>query len=291
MSIRHNILAAIAQDGATMDDICDRLGQPRKKLHDNVKSCVTDGLAIRGRDDITGLPFYTLTAAGRARLAEGPGIGGRKPSMTTQPEEVKITGSAALAASSEAPLRLSTKGCAVIEPPKQGDVPAEAGSDERMSFDQHFDGSDAHLLPRNAADCAAKLRQYNRWRRGEDDWSPDENGPNPKELGLLIDYAADALEPKVCCGEFETCREMCVVRADVYKSQRDELLDVFQLVIAEMEHRDRNDGNAPGHGHDIPGVWDSDNGALAGKPCAWCAVWKKAKELCAAIASVKGGAA
>ena len=159
-----------------------------------------------------------------------------------------------------------------------------------MSFDQLFDGSDTHLLPSNAADCAAKLRQYNRWRRGED-WAPDEDGPNPKELGLLIDYAADALESKVCCGEFETCREMCVVRADVYKSQRDELLDVFQLVIAEMEHRDRNDGNAPGHGHDIPGVWDSDNGALAGKPCAWCAAWKKAKELCAAIASVKGGAA
>lgn len=130
MSIRHNILAAIAQDGATMDDICDRLNQPRKKLHDNVKSCVTDGLVIRGRDDITGLPFYTLTAAGRARMAEGPRIGGRKPSMTTQPEEVKITGSAALAASFEAPLRLSAEGCAVIEPPKQDDVPAEAGSDE-----------------------------------------------------------------------------------------------------------------------------------------------------------------
>lgn len=62
-----------------------------------------------------------------------------------------------------------------------------------MSLDQHFDGSDANLLPSNAADCAAKLRQYNRWRRGED-WAPDEDGPNPKELGLLIDYAADALQ-------------------------------------------------------------------------------------------------
>ena len=130
MSIRHNILKAIATEGATMDDICDRLGQPRKKLHDNVKSCVTDGLAIRGRDDITGLPFYTITAAGRARLAEGPGVGGRKPSMTTQPEEVKITGSAASVASSEAPLRLSTEGCAVIEPPKPVSVPVEACSDE-----------------------------------------------------------------------------------------------------------------------------------------------------------------
>lgn len=39
-----------------------------------------------------------------------------------------------------------------------------------------------------------KLRQYNRWRRGEEDWSPDERGPNPNELGELIDGAADRLE-------------------------------------------------------------------------------------------------
>ena len=38
----------------------------------------------------------------------------------------------------------------------------------------------------------------------------------------------------------------------------------------------REDGNAPGHAHEVPGVWDSDNGELAGKPCAWCAVWAKA---------------
>jgi len=100
-----------------------------------------------------------------------------------------------------------------------------------MSFDQLFDGSDAHILPSNAADCAAKLRQYNRWRRGEDSW-PDEDGPNLKELMLLIDYAADALEQKVCCGEFETCREMCVVRADVYKSQRHELLAALQSIVS-----------------------------------------------------------
>ena len=71
--------------------------------------------------------------------------------------------------------------------------------------------------------------------------------------------------------------------------QRDALLEVFQLVITEIEHRGaRSDGNAPGHGHSIPGVWDSDNGKLAGKPCAWCAVWKKAKEFCNAFASAKG---
>ena len=146
MSIRHNILKAIATEGATMDDICDRLGQPRKKLHDNVKSCVTDGLAIRGRDDITGLPFYTITAAGRARLAEGPGVGGRKPSMTTQPEEVKITGSAASVASSEAPLRLSTEGCAVNEPPKPVSVPVAACSDETKEIRALLKDKDEELF-------------------------------------------------------------------------------------------------------------------------------------------------
>ena len=41
------------------------------------------------------------------------------------------------------------------------------------------------------ASCAYKLKQYNRWRRGEEDIG--EAGPDPKELGLLIDFAADAL--------------------------------------------------------------------------------------------------
>ena len=39
-----------------------------------------------------------------------------------------------------------------------------------------------------------RLRQYNRWRRGTEDWAPDERGPDPKELGELIDGAADRLE-------------------------------------------------------------------------------------------------
>ena len=35
-------------------------------------------------------------------------------------------------------------------------------------------------------------------------------------------------------------------------------------------------GNAPGHGHSMSGVWDDDNGALAGKECAWCKAWNAA---------------
>lgn len=68
--------------------------------------------------------------------------------------------------------------------------------------------------------------------------------------------------------------------------QRDEMLGVFNIVISEMEQRNViSNGNAPGHAHSVPGVWDSDNGALAGKKCAWCATWAKAKEISAAIQS------
>lgn len=35
--------------------------------------------------------------------------------------------------------------------------------------------------------------------------------------------------------------------------------------------------NAPLHGHAKVGIWDSDNGALSGTQCAWCAVWNEAR--------------
>lgn len=36
--------------------------------------------------------------------------------------------------------------------------------------------------------------------------------------------------------------------------------------------------NAPGHAHQIIGIWDSDNGILAGQPCSWCIAWNAARE-------------
>lgn len=35
-------------------------------------------------------------------------------------------------------------------------------------------------------------------------------------------------------------------------------------------------GNAPGHAHEVVGIWDSDNGELAGTQCAWCKAWNTA---------------
>ena len=48
----------------------------------------------------------------------------------------------------------------------------------------------------------------------------------------------------------------------------------------EEELRDDRDNrrNAPGHCHDVPGIWDSDNGSRAGKPCKRCALWFEARK-------------
>jgi hypothetical protein len=36
--------------------------------------------------------------------------------------------------------------------------------------------------------------------------------------------------------------------------------------------------NAPGHCHQIIGIWDSDNGAITGTECSWCLAWNMARE-------------
>jgi hypothetical protein len=36
--------------------------------------------------------------------------------------------------------------------------------------------------------------------------------------------------------------------------------------------------NAPGHSHSIKGIWDSDNGDIAGTECSWCLAWNAARK-------------
>jgi hypothetical protein len=54
----------------------------------------------------------------------------------------------------------------------------------------------------------------------------------------------------------------------------DEDKAILEAVHRELD-RDCDEGNAPGHSHRTKGVWDEDNGKLAGKPCAWCLTWAK----------------
>lgn len=59
---------------------------------------------------------------------------------------------------------------------------------------------------------------------------------------------------------------------------------ILEAVYREMDEGD--DGNAPGHAHSRPGIWDNDNKpGIAGKPCAWCLTWAKFTRLVKAGAS------
>lgn len=52
----------------------------------------------------------------------------------------------------------------------------------------------------------------------------------------------------------------------------------FLAAIKREEGRNNlSKDNAPGHSHEVPGIWDSDNGKLAGVCCAWCMAWNEAK--------------
>lgn len=73
-------------------------------------------------------------------------------------------------------------------------------------------------------------------------------------------------------GEFDRlCAENRALKADAERFR-----SIVSAVVREHPHRRHLNGNAPGHGHSIPGVWDSDNGELAGTECAWCKTWNAA---------------
>lgn len=55
--------------------------------------------------------------------------------------------------------------------------------------------------------------------------------------------------------------------------------EIMAAVVRELG--EGNDGNAPGHAHSRPGIWDWDNGERAGKPCSWCLCWGKFTKLVA----------
>jgi len=77
-------------------------------------------------------------------------------------------------------------------------------------------------------------------------------------------------------GPYNACmfRDTCRALID----ERNEFRELLAQLVAQLDNG-RDDGNAPGHAHERAGIWDDDNGMLAGKPCAWCALWKRATNL------------
>lgn len=68
-----------------------------------------------------------------------------------------------------------------------------------MSLDKTFDGSDAHLMPADAAACVAFLRGYQAWRRWIGAAPLAEEGPampHPNSIGFAIDMAIRLIEQR-----------------------------------------------------------------------------------------------
>lgn len=71
-SIRKDILNCLASNGEqTLDEMLDRMdGYDRKTISSNLGPTKADGLITSRRDDVTGLPAYKITDAGKKRLDE-----------------------------------------------------------------------------------------------------------------------------------------------------------------------------------------------------------------------------
>lgn len=88
--------------------------------------------------------------------------------------------------------------------------------------------------------------------------------------------------PATCTSYELTCvvlasdYEALLAERDAAQKDAERFREIVAAVVREHPHRSANRGNAPGHGHSVPGVWDSDNGALAGTECAWCKTWNEA---------------
>jgi hypothetical protein len=88
---------------------------------------------------------------------------------------------------------------------------------------------------------------------------------------------ADVFRQGVAWGQAAERKACTATSVGALVQERDKLRRLLNRLLEEVGEHDRNDGNAPGHCHQVPGVWDSDNGKKAGKPCAWCALWAEAK--------------
>lgn len=72
MSIRHEILSALADGGKSMNDLMGGMpGETRHRLNDNVAQAIKDGMIEKDRNESSGLFEYSLTASGKARLDAG----------------------------------------------------------------------------------------------------------------------------------------------------------------------------------------------------------------------------
>ena len=174
MSLRYEILKACASNpGAPIDEIADAIKHDRKKTGWAVRDCAKEGLLSKRRDDVTGQPGYTLTEAGKERLADGPTKQGGN-AKHSQPAVEQNTGSSALnddSSSAEgAAVQPETAPVAVATPsavPVAADVKAQGGGQDVPTLDNDdMPPADASLLALANRELADRLARVAHVLRG-----------------------------------------------------------------------------------------------------------------------------
>jgi len=96
--------------------------------------------------------------------------------------------------------------------------------------------------------------------------------------GVTVDagvFACDCVEhvhPEYGVGMFFTADALQTLYT-APPSPDAELVGLLTGLVEIASKRNRGRRGSPNHGHSMPGIWDSDNGDLAGKPCAECALY------------------
>lgn len=66
---------------------------------------------------------------------------------------------------------------------------------------------------------------------------------------------------------------------DRLKAENETLRGLVLSALEEGKGRPGTGGNAPGHCHAVPGVWDRGNGERSGTACGWCRIWNAAQAM------------
>lgn len=145
MNLRYEILRAVSKNpGAPAAEICDAIDYDRQKTTWSVRDCAKAGLLSTRRDDVTGQPGYTLTEAGKERLAAGPATRQGGNAKHSQPAVEQNTGSSAADVS-------STPSAGAAVPTQSAPAAAASLSAAPVAADETDDGdemppADASLL-------------------------------------------------------------------------------------------------------------------------------------------------
>lgn len=174
MNLRYEILRAVSKNpGAPAAEICDVIDYDRQKTTWSVRDCAKAGLLAMRRDDVTGQPGYTLTEAGKERLADGPTKQGGN-AKHSQPAVEQNTGSSALnddSSSAEgAAVQPETAPVAAATPsaaPVAADVKAQGGGQDVPTLDKDdMPPADASLLALANRELADRLARVAHVLRG-----------------------------------------------------------------------------------------------------------------------------